>query len=1086
MAYDRISPIRVAGEDRSDIRIAPTIMIGLGGTGQQVLLKIRRLFAEKYGSLESIPIVRYLYIDTDESNASQEDLTRDNDPLIETLDFAPAERIKISVSVPEYIRNINNYPYVKRWLKCTGKIAELGELDEGAGQIRSASRLAFFEHFNAIRDKINHLDQLVNNIENREYMSRHNIAVNYDSLNIYVVLSLAGGTGSGIFLDMGFLLKEMIRREGVSTIAYAILPGVYSNHGSRTLANGYASLKEVDHYNFGNMFKPQWSSHFADKEYSPPPYSYFYLVDSQCEGGAQITSTNRTKLYDMIAENIFQDFGNSLFADYKRATKVNLKQYLNDLYAYKHLDETGAEVLQEVFSCRYSSFGLYTIRFPAVRVKNACAFKLAADIIHQWGVEWKQNKYGEIDKEILTQIFPRLNILEGSRPSPTGGREQVSQLISRIDKDESGRLSFGVKIEREVEQLRQSLLLEESGWREYFLKDKARIEHNLRGEDSSSQEDWGDWLNVLKRNSDKVLEEVITELEKLMATYSSNPKFGVGFILTLATRIKKYLSGEGMEGVPEANRYIPFFQQEMANIDEMVKNQEEELNDLVEELRDIEQKGGLFRIGHFRPALRRQVDMVAEAFVMLLKLRVEKLLRVNAVEICKGLIEKIGKRMGEGESEEFTGLLRRYQVLFDSISSMHAYCVRMYEYFKRKVDTPMVKNIYEPEELDKTYYPKYMGKGPDFKANLAKHTGELLKELHIEKLDELVSIINREGVTEVGQRIIGYTMSVFDNIEKDNNVLRMLKEKHNFNQDLIAQAISNGKPWIRPSNNTGNYRLDSQQKRYYVGLPEIQGSPLPDEFLRVVQNIDPSPIRKDLGEQSEIIFYSEVAGFPAFYIDKIDSLKEAYTQNMAEEDDLHITKEQYKFKDLMFFSEDERRRWLLCHKAFILGSILNVVVGEHDAREGDIGYKYTYDKGLGIPKEYNLGTEARSIIYMFESKVAPPIYQSVLDEVMAKKVNLDSSEKLACYLAVLKHYQGSIYPVEQRDVGGGATVSMVSLQHSVIEDEVRDISENIKDLNIDMLELRDRSNKILEQMREGQLPPLVRVIENSERLRLSV
>jgi hypothetical protein len=1085
MAYKTIT-FRQAAVDQADIKVSPTIIIGLGGTGQQVLMKIRRLFAEQYGSLEAIPIVKYLYIDTDKAPASQEDLTRDNDPFLSAIDFTPAETLKLSVNVSEYIRNINNYPFIKKWLKTTGKIAELGDLEEGAGQVRSASRLAFFEHFNEIRDKLTGALS-VYDTAHQELMREMNVDVDYSSLFVYVITSLAGGTGSGIFLDMGCLLKHVYEDRSPSVIGYAVLPAVYSNYGARTQANGYASIKELDHYNFKNLFAPQWNASFEDVKFSPPPYSFFYLVDSQCEGGATVTPNTRPQLYDMLAENVFQDFGNSIFASFKRTTKVNLKQYLNDLYGFTHLDADGKEVLQETFSCRYSAFGLSLIRFPALRIKHACAFKLAADVIAQWGTEWKTERYGEIDKEIQNNVLPKLNILEGERSTVTHGVERVSQLITRIDTDESGNLSFAAKIDRTVEALRSDILHEEGQYREFFLTQRAKIEHALRGEESENQADWGDWLNVLRKNSDTVTDEVTTELASLFGTYATNPEFGVGFIITLAERIKNFLSGKGMENNPAANKYIPYFRQEMDTIDTEIKQCGKELNDFVHELGEIEHRGGLFVVGHRKPALRRQIHTVIDNFAMFLKLRVEKLLRRNAIAICEGIIEKIGSRIDQGEDVEFSGLLRTYQLLFENIGDMQRYCDRMYKYFKMKNDTPMIRNLYDPEELDNQYYPKYAGKGDIYKQNLGRHSAEVMRVLGLETLDQLVDVIISDGVAEVGRKIMEYTMELFEPIENDYNVLEIFKKKHGLDREIIRIAIANGQPWVKPSPRTGNYQFDQEQKRYYIGVPEMPGSTLPAEFMQVAHNIDPSLIQKPLGNKADIVFFSEAAGFPAFYVNGIGTLKEAYNNHMInKEQDIHTTKEQYKFKDLMFFSDEKRQKWLACHRAYLLGSIMNILRSEFDKEYGEAIYGFEHERDFGNSIDFDLGTESRSVVYMFDSKLDRGIHDMILTKVEEKKDQLGDLDKIASLIAAFMYYQKKVYPIERREAGGGAADMVVSLQHSILEEEVQALASLAKDFGIETSGLRDRAKQIYEGLMSGKVPPYLTNDRASGRLRMSI
>ena len=54
----------------------------------------------------------------------------------------------------------------------------------------------------------------------------------YDANNlvIYVVASTAGGTGSGIFIDMGFLLRKVFRDRSYQANGVIVLPGAFSNY----------------------------------------------------------------------------------------------------------------------------------------------------------------------------------------------------------------------------------------------------------------------------------------------------------------------------------------------------------------------------------------------------------------------------------------------------------------------------------------------------------------------------------------------------------------------------------------------------------------------------------------------------------------------------------------------------------------------------------------------------------------------------------------------------------------------------------------------------------------------------------------
>jgi hypothetical protein len=51
---------RLAGVSRS-------LLIAVGGTGHKILLDVRQRLLQKYGSLDKLPIISYLLIDTDQA-----------------------------------------------------------------------------------------------------------------------------------------------------------------------------------------------------------------------------------------------------------------------------------------------------------------------------------------------------------------------------------------------------------------------------------------------------------------------------------------------------------------------------------------------------------------------------------------------------------------------------------------------------------------------------------------------------------------------------------------------------------------------------------------------------------------------------------------------------------------------------------------------------------------------------------------------------------------------------------------------------------------------------------------------------------
>src|SRR6267142_258137 len=153
--------------------VKPTIIIGIGGSGGDILLRIRKRFFEKYGSLAHFPIVSYLWLDTDatEKNIGAGVFT-------EQIAFSPSEKLMTVMPDTTKITNdLNQYPHVKKWFY--PGLTKLKTMTEGAGQIRAYSRLGFFEHYTEIRNAVERAGTVVKNIENiKAVHERHHLETN--------------------------------------------------------------------------------------------------------------------------------------------------------------------------------------------------------------------------------------------------------------------------------------------------------------------------------------------------------------------------------------------------------------------------------------------------------------------------------------------------------------------------------------------------------------------------------------------------------------------------------------------------------------------------------------------------------------------------------------------------------------------------------------------------------------------------------------------------------------------------------------------------------------------------------------------
>ncbi|NPD68028.1 DUF4339 domain-containing protein [Lichenicola cladoniae] len=351
-------------EDRPAARrVQPTLFVGIGGTGMQILLRLRRRIltgdwnGRRIDDLSRFPIASFVYFDTDMRTAIESDRQQSADPLARIVAFRENERLQHAVDVKRYVKDLDRYPLIADWLPVAD--FSLINTEKGAGQVRAISRLLFFDQFRKLTDMLRERsDGLLRSVGRQDDLAHLNLEIE-NRLRVVVVCSAAGGTGSGSFIDMGLALRSLIHPAPTVDLVL-LLPGGYHDHQrQRVNANGYAALMELEHAMRPNPLPPfveQWADHQGPLP-NIAPYDDVYLLDTRNvldDGLEQVGD-----LYDMAADILFEDFGTSEFAATKRSIAVNQAQHKIDNYEPPLPAHLGRQSLR--YSQLFSSFGQATI-----------------------------------------------------------------------------------------------------------------------------------------------------------------------------------------------------------------------------------------------------------------------------------------------------------------------------------------------------------------------------------------------------------------------------------------------------------------------------------------------------------------------------------------------------------------------------------------------------------------------------------------------------------------------------------------------------------------------------------------------------
>lgn len=229
--------------------LVPALVIGIGGTGLAVLRSIRQQILNSFGR-PTLPHLRWLYIDTDPASA---DLALDpSSPVALSAEDVVLLRLKRS---SHYLSH-EALPPVDSWLppEALYRISRTLTTDG----MRSLGRLALCDHYHIVCHRLRtSLEPFLksNGIEEADRMTRLGVRSTFPRL--YLVTSLTGGTGSGMFLDLAYLAKREMRSLGFRsrTIGFLGIPEDSKDSVDvQARANAGAALNELSH--FGESDQP--------------------------------------------------------------------------------------------------------------------------------------------------------------------------------------------------------------------------------------------------------------------------------------------------------------------------------------------------------------------------------------------------------------------------------------------------------------------------------------------------------------------------------------------------------------------------------------------------------------------------------------------------------------------------------------------------------------------------------------------------------------------------------------------------------------------------------------------------------------
>ncbi|MBC8081450.1 MAG: tubulin-like doman-containing protein, partial [Gorillibacterium sp.] len=274
----------ISDKIRVDTIDNPMLVIGLGGTGIDALLRLKYQINRRF-KLPNDPLskkkrekpdnIEYIGFETNEGEIQKKYKGIGLDPLTEFVLLSNTE-------IGSLLQNRRVLePYITDWLSPELLVSDgVG----GASGNRQTGRLLLFTK----------IVQVVQTIEKKIKMLTEGTN---KKLMVFLLTGLSGGTGSGGFLDIAYIVRALMEREyadagvdKVSMLGYLFMPDVNLANKSLTdhtreyiKKNGYAALKELDYWmnadERGERFKQRYGNILTVN--SPlPPFNLAHLISA--------------------------------------------------------------------------------------------------------------------------------------------------------------------------------------------------------------------------------------------------------------------------------------------------------------------------------------------------------------------------------------------------------------------------------------------------------------------------------------------------------------------------------------------------------------------------------------------------------------------------------------------------------------------------------------------------------------------------------------------------------------------------------------------------------------------------------------
>lgn len=289
--------------------VRPTLVVAVGGTGASAAKIARKRMTEILGpEAPRTHFVAFRALDT-AAQDSREPRFVDHAEYIYLGGFN-------AQSVIADIVEGHAFPHWKRWLPPR---LDFQQVAFGAGGIRPIGRLCYFYHRRLVETAIHEALATITDAEQAlSFHQEHGVKVALEAgIDIHLICSVCGGTGSGMFLDLAFDLRQWAEQhtpQAITVTGHLVLPEAFRSKAvsfKALEANAYVALEELDRFMNASSADAWTVEHEQDQPSKSwrSPFDHCYLLSGLQQGATSDVDTLTSVIGEALTLLTFSQVG---------------------------------------------------------------------------------------------------------------------------------------------------------------------------------------------------------------------------------------------------------------------------------------------------------------------------------------------------------------------------------------------------------------------------------------------------------------------------------------------------------------------------------------------------------------------------------------------------------------------------------------------------------------------------------------------------------------------------------------------------------------------------------------------------------